>query len=207
MWSLKQFATIGLIALLAAGIIACGGGDAPEPAATVAAPATATPAPDTPTPRPADTIAPTATPRPTNTPRPTATAAPTATATPRPAATATPQPTAMPDPTATPQPTPTPRPASEPVADALAPLGDNLLWVAHYDNATRRISVYDPSGAFTVDALPVPTGLSLDDSDSLPEITHLIPRQIYFVNVSRPQQLVLGDQIINLVAGVNFLTR
>ena len=201
MRSLKQFAAIGLIALLAVVMIACGGSDAPEPAATTAAPATATPAPDTPTPRPASTIAPTAT------PRPTATAAPTATATSRPAATATPIPTAMPEPTATPQPTATPRPTSEPVADALAPLGDNLLWVAHYDNATRRISVYDPSGAFTVDALPVPTGLSLDDSDSLPVITHLIQDEIYFVNVSRAQQLVLGDQIINLVAGVNFLTR
>ena len=46
--------------------------------------------------------------------------------------------------------------AGEPVAAALAPLGSNLLWVAHLDNTTKQWSVYDtkqwfvydPSGSF-----------------------------------------------------------
>ena len=207
---LSKFAALTLIALLTAAITACGGDGASEPAATTA-PAIATPAP---TPRPTDTIAPTATPRPTNTPAPQSTA--TAAATPQPTATAaptaTPQPTATaapivtPQPTATPAPIVTPQPLGEPIADALSPLGDNLQWAAHYDNATGQISVYDPSGSFSLDALSLPPGLSIDDSAPLPALTHLATGQIYFVSLNRAQQVVLGDAIRNLSAGVNFLT-
>ena len=215
---LSKFAALTLIALLAAAITACGGNGASEPATTTA-PATATPAP---TPRPTDTIAPTATPRPTNTPEPTAspesTATPRPTATPNPTATAmpdptatprptnTPNPTATPRPTAMPEPTTTPRPLREPIANALAPLGDNLQWAAHYDNATGQISVYDPTGSFSLDALSLPPGLSIDDSAALPTLTHLATGQIYFVSLIQAQQVVLGNEIRNLSPGVNFLT-
>ena len=224
MANLSKFAALTLIALLAAAITACGGNGASEPA-TTAAPATATPAP---TPRPTDTIAPTATPRPTNTPAPqsTATAAPAATpqptatsaptATPQPTATAaptaTPQPTATaapivtPQPTATPAPIVTPQPLGEPIADALSPIGDNLQWAAHYDNATGQISVHDPSGSFSIESLALPPGLSVNDSDTLPALTHLVHKEIYFVSLSRAQQVVLRNEIRNLSAGVNFLT-
>lgn len=214
MGNLRKFAVLALIGLLAAAITACGGASEP---ATTAAPATEIPSP---TPRPTETAAPTTTPRPTNTPAPTATPRPTATpnptATPRPTptpeSTATPRPTvtsnptATPRPTATPEPTATPRPAREPIADALATLGDNLQWAAHYDNATGQISVYDPSGSFSLDALSLPPGLSIDDSDALPALTHLVHEEIYFVSLSRAQQVVLRNKIRNLSPGVNFLT-
>ena len=205
MRSIIKLAAIAIIGLLAAGIIACGGSsDAPDPTNT-AAPPTAALTPDTPTPQPTDTPAPTDTPRPTDTPAPPATPRPTN----PPAPTATPQPPPTARPTDTPPPaTPAPTPTAglQPVADALSPLGDNLLWVAHYDNPTGRISVYDPSGAFSPEALPLPPDLSLDDASSLPALTHLVAGKIYFVAVSEQQQVVLGNEIRNLTAGVNFLT-
>ena len=216
MRSIIKLAAIAIIGLLAAGIIACGGSDTPDPTNT-AAPPTATLTPDTPTPMPTNTPAPTDTPRATNTPAPTDT--PRATDTPAP--TATPRPTNTPAPTATPQPPPTARPTDtpppatpaptptaglQPVADALSPLGNNLLWVAHYDNPTGQISVYDPSGEFSPEALPLPPDLSLDDASSLPALTHLVSGKIYFVAVIEQQQVVLGNEIRNLTAGVNFLT-
>ena len=192
MRSIKKLAAIAIIGLLAAGIIACGGSDTPDPTNTVAPPA-ATLTPDTPTPQPTNTPMPTTTPRPTNTP------APTATPQPRPTA----RPTDTPPPTT---PAPTPTSGLQPIADALSPLGDNLLWVAHYDNPTGRISVYDPSGAFSPESLPLPPDLSLDDASSLPALTHLVSGKIYFVAVIEQQQVVLGNEIRNLTAGVNFLT-
>ena len=204
MRSIKKLAAIAIIGLLAAGIIACGGSDTPDPTNT-AAPPTATLTPETPTPMPTNTPAPTNTPRPTDTPAPTATPRPTNP--PAPTATLQPPPTARP--TDTPPPTtpaPTPTAGLQPVADALSPLGNNLLWVAHYDNPTGQISVYDPSGEFSPEALPLPPDLSLDDASSLPAITHLVSGKIYFVAVSEQQQVVLGNEIRNLTAGVNFLT-
>ena len=85
-------------------------------------------------------------------------------------------------------------------------MGDNLQWAAHYDNATGQISVHDPSGTFTTEALSLPPGLSLDESDTPPALTHLTPGQIYFVNLTQSQQVVLGNEIRNLSPGVNFLT-
>ena len=205
MRSIIKLAAIAIIGLLAAGIIACGGSsDAPDPTNT-AAPPTATLTPDTPTPMPTNTPMPTATPRPTNTPAPTDTTRPTNT----PAPTTTPQPPPTARPTDTPPPaTPAPTPTAglQPVADALSPLGDNLLWVAHYDNPTGRISVYDPSGAFSPESLPLPPDLSLDDASSLPALTHLVAGKIYFVAVIEQQQVVLGNEIRNLTAGVNIIT-
>ena len=205
MRSIIKLAAIAIIGLLAAGIIACGGSsDAPDPTNT-AAPPTATLTPDTPTPQPTNTPALNATPRATDTPAPTATPRPTNT--PAPAATPQPQPTARPtDPPPPATPAPTPTAGLQPVADALSPLGDNLLWVAHYDNPTGRISVYDPSGAFSPEALPLPPDLSIDNASSLPALTHLVSGKIYFVAVSEQQQVVLGNEIRNLTAGVNFLT-
>ncbi len=204
MRSIKKLAAIAIIGLLAAGIIACGGSDTPDPTNT-AAPPTATLTPDTPTPMPTNTPTPTDTPRATDTPAPTATPRPTNT--PAPAATPQPQPTARPTDTPPPAtPAPTPTAGLQPVADALSPLGDNLLWVAHYDNPTGRISVYDPSGAFSPESLPLPPDLSLEDASSLPALTHLVSGKIYFVAVIEQQQVVLGNEIRNLTAGVNFLT-
>lgn len=199
MRSIIKLAAIAIIGLLAAGIIACGGSDTPDPTNTAAPPS------DTPTLQPPDTPAPTNPPRPTNPPAPNNPPRPTNPPTP----TVTPQPPPTARPTETPPPaTPAPTPTAglQPVADALSPLGDNLLWVAHYDNPTGQISVYDPSGAFSPEALPLPPDLSINNASSLPAITHLVSGKIYFVAVIEQQQVALGNEIRNLTAGVNFLT-
>ena len=198
------------------------------PASATEAP---TQAPDTPTPAPtatataAPTNTPVPAPRPTNTPvptvasmstptspPPTAAPEPTATPVPTPAPTATPVPVPTeaptveptPEPTDTPEPTatPEPEPVENPVAADLAPLGNNLLWVAHFDNATKEWSVYDPSGTFSPDLLPL-VGQDVPDASAIGELSALVPRQIYWLMVSDAQTAVLGGVSRNLVSGLN----
>ena len=94
-------------------------------------------------------------------------------------------------------------PAGEPVAAALAPLGGNLLWVAHYDNPTRQWSVYDPSGTSSPDSLPLPPGQSAPSPSSVAALTHVVPGKIYWINVSRDQTVTLGGTARTLFAGIN----
>ncbi len=91
------------------------------------------------------------------------------------------------------------------IAADLAPLGDNLLWVAHYDNATQQVLVYDPSGSFKPDGLALPPGVSVENPDSPPVLARLISRRIYWVAVNQEQTAVLGGTTRNLAAGVNTL--
>ena len=117
-----------------------------------------------------------------------------------------PTPTATPEPTPTPEPTATPvlaLPAGEqPVAEALSPLGDNLKWVAHFSNATKKWSVYDPSGTFTVDDLVVP-GVNKPDPASIEELTTVSRGKIYSVSVENGGTAALGGKDRVLTAGVN----
>ena len=187
--------------------------DTPTPAPTATAAPTNTPRPCTP--EPTNTPVPTVAPMPTPTsPPPTAAPEPTATPVPTPAPTATPvpapteaptvAPTPEPEPTAAPEPTatPEPEPVENPVAADLAPLGDNLLWVAHFDNATKEWSVYDPSGTFSPDLLPL-VGQDVPDASAIGELSALVPRQIYWLMVSDAQTAVLGGVSRNLVSGLN----
>ena len=178
--------------------------EAPEPTAMPEPTATEAPAP-------------TAMPEPTTppTPEPTATTAPTPTATPEPEPTATPQPEAAatpePDPTDTPEPTPVPTTTPEPdptpvlpIAEDLAPLGDNLLWVAYFDGATQTLSAYDPNGTFKPeDALP--PGLSVPDPSEIGELTELVSLRIYNVKVSEDMEVELNGASVTLYAGLNSL--
>ena len=193
--------------------------DTPTPAPTATAAPTNTPTPtNTPAPVPtatavpvpteAPTVAPTPEPEPTAAPEPTSTPVPTPVpmATPVPAPTEAPTvaPTPEPEPTAAPEPTatPEPEPVENPVAADLAPLGDNLLWVAHFDNATKEWSVYDPSGTFSPDLLPL-VGQDVPDASAIGELSALVPRQIYWLMVSDAQTAVLGGVSRNLVSGLN----
>ncbi len=94
--------------------------------------------------------------------------------------------------------------ATGPIAADLAPLGDNLLWVAHYDNAMQQVLVYDPSGSFSPDMLALPPGVSVDP-DSPPVLAQLVSRRIYWVAVSQEQTAVLGGATRDLAPGVNTL--
>ena len=223
---MRNLAATLFIAIFATAILACGS-DTPAPSDTVAPPpATQAPtnAADTPIPAPTATPAPTNTPtpqpQPTNTPVPTAriTVAPEPTNTPEPTPQPSPEPTAAPtpdptaaptpDPTATPEPTETPattepEPMEDPVAADLAALGDNLLWVAHYDNATGEWSIYDPSGTLSPEMLPLPPGQSTENLGPLATITRLVPGKIYWLNVKEAQTAVLGGKSRTLGAGLN----
>ena len=90
-----------------------------------------------------------------------------------------------------------------PVAAALAPLGDNLLWVAHHDNATGTWSLYDPSGTFSLSELP-PNGRSY--SGPITDLTHLFHGAIYVIKVAEEQTVALGGVPYTLYAGVNIIT-
>ncbi len=93
--------------------------------------------------------------------------------------------------------------AGEPVAAALAPLGANLRWAAYYDNATKQWSVYDPSGAFSPDLLLLPPDQSVPSRSSIGVLTHLVPRTVYGVYISRDETVTLRGTARNLTAGIN----
>ena len=90
-----------------------------------------------------------------------------------------------------------------PVEEALDPLGDALQWVAVYDNVTQRWVVFDPGGTFTLESLPLPARVPVPDWSTVGELTHLIPRLIYWMNVDQDRSVVLGGETRNLSAGTN----
>ncbi len=220
---MKQLAILALIALLAISVLACGG-ESTEPADTstpasggseatepTAGP-TNTPQPES-SPVPTDTPGPAA-PQPTDTPvpQPTNTTVPEPTATQAPNPTLPPEPTitsqteATPVPTFTPEPTPTPTPAPAlPIAADLSPLGDNLLFVAYFDGATQGWSIYDASGTFSPDQLPLPPGGSAPDAADIGSITELVVGQIYNFVMREGQTAVLNERSITFYPKVNQL--
>ena len=224
---MRILAAIVIAGLLAAILAACGSDapaatDTPVPPTAIAAPTQApTSPPDTPTPAPTATVAPTLAPGstpppvppvPTATPAPTAvpTTAPELTSTPEPSPTPVPEDTPTPEPTATPEPTSTPTPTPEPdlppIAVTLAALGDNLVWVAHYDNSTQSWLVYDRSGAFSPDELPLPPGGSVPEPSAIASLTEIAAGKIYWIMASQEQTVQLGSQNVNIMSGLNFLS-
>ncbi len=77
-----------------------------------------------------------------------------------------------------------PQPEGEPVASALASLGGNLLWIAHFDPQNRGWTVYDPSGTFSPDQLTLPGGQPPPSRSSIGSLTRLIPGGIYHLRVT-----------------------
>ena len=160
---------------------------------------TAAPVPTTtPTAAPEPTTAPTPSPSPTAQPEPDSTEAPTV----APNAGTTAPPEAAP--TTTPEPEPESEPPDDPIAVNLAPLGDNLLWVAHYDNSTQRLSVYDPSGAFSPEMI-LPPGQESPDASEIDTLTNPTPGQIYILSVAQDQTVDLQGNRVFLAEGTNFI--
>ena len=83
-------------------------------------------------------------------------------------------------------------------------MGDNLLWVSHYDNATQQLSVYDPSGTFSPE-LVLPPGQEPPDESAIAALTNLTPGQIYFLSVEQAQTADLQGNTFTLNEGVNFV--
>ncbi len=214
---MRKLAAIVLAGLLVAVLVACGSEapavpDTPVPPTSIPTLAPTSP-PDTPAPAAtATTAAPTEAPAPTEPPQPTeepvATAVPTQapepTDTPEPDPTPVPENTPTPEPTSTP--TPTPEPDLPPIVVTLAPLGDNLIWVAHYDNATQNLFVYDPSGTFSPDVLPLPPGVSVDDPSAIGSLSELVTGKIYWIMAGKEQKVQLGGQELTISSGLNFLS-
>ena len=90
-----------------------------------------------------------------------------------------------------------------PVAQAFAPLGSNLRWVAFYDAEMRTWPVYDPSGSFSVSEVVTPFGSP--DPNSIRVLTQVAAGQIYYVAVTNDQTATLGGRSRNLKGGVNFV--
>ena len=93
-----------------------------------------------------------------------------------------------------------------PTEEALAPLGDTLQWVAQYDNITKRWVVFDPSGTFSVESLPLPASVPIPDWSTVGELTHLIPNLLYWVNVSQDKTVELRGVNRPLARGINPIT-
>ena len=174
------------------------------PAPTVAPEPTDTPAPtDTPT----ATLEPTSTPEPTDAPAPTVEPEASPTPAPTDTPTATPEPEPTPEPTDASAPTDTPEPeqTSEPelaIATDLAPLGDNLLWVAHFDSRTQTLSAYDPSGTFSPEKA-LPPGQDVPDPSEIGQLTSLVSGQVYMLLVSENQTVELNGRTENFFQGAN----
>ncbi len=220
---MKSLALLLFIGLIAVGILACGGETAEStdiPAAPTVAP---TQAPAEPTQAPAPTDAPEPTAVPTDTPEPTAApepteppAPPTAEPTQASEPTETPEPTAAPTNTPEPEPTaaptntpePTPEPTAEPqptIATILAPLGDNLRFVAYLDRATQTWQVYDPSGNFKPEDITLPPNMEIPDASDIKALTELTPREVYAFVVKENQTVELNGNSYTIIAGGDFV--
>lgn len=82
-----------------------------------------------------------------------------------------------------------PPPRSFNPADALDPLGDNLLRVFHFDNATKEWAFYDPRPDFA----------------SASTLTELVEGQAYWIEVKTDQTAILGGKNRTLIEGWNLV--
>ena len=86
-----------------------------------------------------------------------------------------------------------------PVAQAFAPLGSNLRWVAFYDSEVQDWLLYDPNGTFSPDQLVTPTGSP--DPNTAGSLTHMEAGQVYQVAVTNTQTVSLGGRSRSLTGG------
>ena len=159
--------------------------------------------PPTPAEQPTTTPIPAAEPVPTPTSTPTSpptnTPAPTTVPPPSPTATRAARPTATPSRAATPTPvggqettptgpaanTPTPAaplpPGAESIADAVAPMGSSLMWVAYFDNYSKSWHKFDPTGTFNPEIIfpPLPSDYQFGT------LTYVLPENVYLVGISQ----------------------
>ena len=228
---MKRLALLLFVGLMPAAILACGKPtpDQTIEGTQVASVPTATSLPistsvsaaaSQPTEEPAPTAAPTATPvpaptaaaAPTLTPIPASTAAPVPTSTTVPAPTAAPAPTSAPVPTATSAPTAAPAPTATPapttasqsaIAATLAPLGDNLRFVATVDTETQRWLIYDSTGDFTPEDIYLFSHKGTPPASEIGVLTELKTGWFYIFVVNENQTVELGGISYTFYRGSN----
>ena len=86
----------------------------------------------------------------------------------------------------------------------LAPLGDNLLWVAYIEAATQRMFAYDPSGTFSPEKA-APPGVPVPDPSDVSPLTEVQPNNVHTVTVKENQTAELRGRMFNLYSGNNFI--
>ena len=121
-----------------------------------------------------------------------------------------PPPLRVPAPTATL--VPTSRPALAPTAvsqsvisSALAPLGDNLRFVAYLDRATQRWLIFDATGNFKPEDLPLTPQMETPDASDIEILTELEPRGIYTFVVNENHTVELGGISYTFYKGSNLM--
>lgn len=83
------------------------------------------------------------------------------------------------------------------IASDLAPLGDNLRFVAYLDRATQKWFVYDAAGDFKPEDIPLLPGQEVPDESEIGDLTELVPRNIYNFVVRENQTVELnGNEFI-----------
>ena len=149
---------------------------------------------------------PTATSLPTNTPASAAASQPTG----EPAPTAAQLPTATPVPASTATLVPTSRPALAPTAvsqsdisSALAPLGDNLRFVATVDTETQRWLIYDSTGDFTPEDIYLFSHKGTPPASEIGVLTELKTGWFYIFVVNENQTVELGGISYTFYRGSN----
>ena len=92
-----------------------------------------------------------------------------------------------------------PAASGTPVAEAFAPLGSNLRWVAFFDGEVQDWLLYDPNGTFSPTELVTPFGSP--DPNTIGFLTHIESGEIYNVSVTNTQTVTLGGRSRNLSGG------
>ena len=92
-----------------------------------------------------------------------------------------------------------------PLEPDIQPLGDNLLWVAHFDNATKEWLVFDRSSTFSPDLLPVPSFLIPTDLAQVGFLDALKAGEAYYFAVSQAVNITLGEKSRQLDQGVSLV--
>ena len=92
-----------------------------------------------------------------------------------------------------------------PIAADLAPLGDNLLFVAYLDRATQTWQVYDPTGNFNPEDIPLPPGMAVPDASEIGALTELEPGEIYTIVLNENTTVELNGNSYTMFADGDFL--
>ena len=87
----------------------------------------------------------------------------------------------------------------------MAPLGDNLRFVAFLNRATQKWSVYDATGNFKPEDIPLPPGQAVPDASEIGSLTELVPKEVYYFVVKEKQTAELNGNSMVFYRGNNIL--
>ncbi len=86
------------------------------------------------------------------------------------------------------------------IGTTLSPLGSSLRWVASFSNATKRWSLYDPTGTFDGAGLP---GFAPENASDYDNLTNLVGGESYYFNVGDDIEVEIGGKTYSFTQGTN----